>query len=192
LHSTLPEFSSTHTALAFYPTKSTLVITLSSNEFFLYDIESQKLDDWSLTYSKSLPKTFLNLENRLVGCAFNPANNDTIILWGANYFCLIDFDKCRKDKGHQPHLVTCTGLREKSKNKATPKQNGLTKKRKRDKAEKIIKRARTEKMNNFQLVYRYRSLMYIDFIEPNTMIVIERPFTTILENLPPSFYKAQY
>ncbi|CAG8538067.1 9169_t:CDS:10 [Cetraspora pellucida] len=195
LHSTLPEFSSTHTTLAFYPTKPTLVITLSSNEFFLYDIESQKLDDWSLTYSKSLPKTFLNLENRLVGCAFNPANNDAIILWGANYFCHVDFDKCRKDKGHQPHLVTCTGLREKPKNKAieqVPKQNGLTKKRKRDKTEKIIKRARTERMNNFQLVYRYRSLMYVDFIEPNTMIVVERPFATILENLPPSFYKAQY
>ncbi|CAG8440810.1 9401_t:CDS:10 [Dentiscutata heterogama] len=196
LHSTLPKFSSTHTALAFYPSKPTLVITLSSNEFFLYDIESQEIDDWSLTYSKSLPKTFLNLENRLVGCAFNPINSDTIILWGANYLCLIDFDKCRKDKGHQPHLATCTGWRENLKYKAieqAPKQNGLTKKRKRDKPEKNIKRAKTDKkIINFQLVFRYRSLMYVDFIEPNTMIVVERPFAAILENLPPSFYKAQY
>src|SRR3954466_13522968 len=91
---TINQFSFIYTSLTFHPSKPILVITLTSNRFYLFDLQQKKLTDWSLKYSEKLPQKFLNLKDKIMGCSFNPSS-DSIIIWGANYFCLIDFNKCK-------------------------------------------------------------------------------------------------
>ncbi|CAG8487478.1 2874_t:CDS:10 [Acaulospora morrowiae] len=174
-HVTLPKYSSTHTSLTFHPSVPSLVVTLASNEFLIFDVESGKLTDWSQKHSQNLPNEFLRLENRIMGCAFDPENSNVMILWAANYFCLIDFGRCKE----APLLLShCNGWQKKLQN--------------RQKYRKKRKKSDNEGEINFQLVYRYQPLLFVDFIESNSMVVVERPFAMVLENLPPSFYKAQY
>lgn len=168
----LPKYVSTHTTLNFHPSSSLpiLVITLASNEFFIFDVKSKKLTDWSQKYSQNLPKEFLKLESKIIGCTFNPEKN-AMILWASDYLCLVDFDKYSEETSS--HLKQCNGwqpIQQKRKGKKSINKRSI----------------------NFQLVQRYQSLMFVDFISHDSLVVVERPFTSVLENLPPSFYKAQY
>ncbi|CAG8433076.1 10705_t:CDS:10 [Diversispora eburnea] len=171
-YTSLPKYGSTHTTLSFHLSLPILVVTLASNEFFIFDVKLKKLTDWSQKYSQNLPKEFLKLENKIIGCSFNPEKN-AIILWADNYLCLIDFDKCNEER--PLCFEQCNGWQKKS-----PIQQ--------KKGKKLL----NEHNINFQLVQRYQPLMFVDFISSNTLVIVERPFTSILENLPPSFYKAQY
>src|SRR5438034_1137257 len=84
--------SFTHTSLTFHPLKPILVITLTSNQFYLFDLQQKKLTDWSSKYSEKLPQNLLSLKDKIMGCSFNPPS-DSMIIWGANYLCLVDFSK---------------------------------------------------------------------------------------------------
>src|SRR4051794_28140455 len=89
---TINQFSFIYTSLTFHPLKPILVITLTSNQFYLIDLQQKKLTDWSSKYSEKLPPNFLSLKDKIMGCSFNPSS-DSMIIWGANYLCLVDFSK---------------------------------------------------------------------------------------------------
>ncbi|RIA96535.1 WD40-repeat-containing domain protein [Glomus cerebriforme] len=186
-HMTINQFPSIHTSLTFHPSKPILVITLTSNQFYIFDLQQKKLTDWSLKYSEKLPQNFLNLKDKIMGCSFNPSS-ESMIIWGANYLCLVDFNnKCRikEDNDNNEELIcmVCSGQQSKPKILKKPIQQSEG----GEKYEKI-----NTDMINFQLVNRYQTLMYLNFIEHNQLVVVERSFSSILENLPPSFYKAKY
>jgi hypothetical protein len=41
VHAKLPVFDSPHLCVAFHPTSATLVVTVATNQFYLYDVESR-------------------------------------------------------------------------------------------------------------------------------------------------------
>ena len=45
---------------------------------------------------------------------------------------------------------------------------------------------------NFKLVMQYRPLLFVDFIGPKELIVVERPLVDVLAKLPPAFFKPKY
>ena len=172
------QVSFTHTSLTFHPLKPILVITLTSNQFYLFDLQQKKLTDWSSKYSEKLPQNFLSLKDKIMGCSFKPFS-DNMIIWGANYLCLVDFSK----NNEELTCMICSGRQNKPKFLKKPiQQSGEG-----EQDEKIY----TDTID-FQLVTRYQTLMYLNFIEHNQLVVVERSFASILENLPPSFYKAKY
>ncbi|CAI2171483.1 5416_t:CDS:10 [Funneliformis geosporum] len=183
-HMNIDKFSSIHTSLTFHPYKPILVITLTSNQFYLFDLQRKKLTEWSQQYSEVLPRDFLNLKDKVMGCSFNPSS-DSMIIWGANYLCLVDFNKCKIEDIEELICIRCSGWQSKPKFLNKPMQ-----------LEQSDERRQEEKIDantiNFQLVTRYQTLMYLNFIEHNQLVIVERSFTSILENLPPSFYKAKY
>nr|CAG8600027.1 14375_t:CDS:10 [Entrophospora candida] len=150
-HSTLPIFSSKHTSLTFDPFESILVITLTNNIFYLWNIIDHELTNWSRQYSNCLPDKFLCLQDKIIGCTFNPTNNKIMILWTSRYFCFIDFSKKVKSK---LNLFYCHA--------------------------------------NIQLVTRYKQIMYLDFISPDSLVIVEKTLVDILEQLPPAFYVSKY
>ncbi|GES93269.1 U3 small nucleolar RNA-associated protein 4 homolog [Rhizophagus clarus] len=149
-HMTINQFSSIHTSLTFHPFEPILVVTLTSNQFYLFDLQLKKLTDWSLKYSEKLPQEFLDLKDKIMGCSFNPSS-DSMIVWGANYLCLIDFNKCKIKEGteNDDELIyaRCSGQQSKPKFlKKFVQQSGEDQEQK---YEKIY----TDKIN-FQLVNR--------------------------------------
>jgi len=92
-HMTLPQLtpvSCLHTSLTFNPYSSTLVITFANNQFYVYDVSANALTQWSEKYANVMPARFARIQDKIMGCAFNPENSNHIVLWGIGYLCSID------------------------------------------------------------------------------------------------------
>ena len=50
----------------------------------------------------------------------------------------------------------------------------------------------TEDDPNFRLVTRYRPLLWVDYMGPGELLVVERPLVDLLSTLPPAYFKATY
>lgn len=93
IHSHIPSFDSPITSLTFHPSSACLVITLSSNLFYLYDPDAATFTDWTREYVSRLPDRFANRKEVIMGCAFDAVRPGVMTLWGAYYFCTIDLQK---------------------------------------------------------------------------------------------------
>ncbi|RUS21509.1 hypothetical protein BC937DRAFT_92478, partial [Endogone sp. FLAS-F59071] len=201
---TLPTFDSTHTTLTFHPYQpSTLIISLVSNEFYLYDVELRRLTDWSRQHSQQLPTKFLELKDKIMGFGFNPARPSTITAWGVTYLCLIDL---AKDVGDRNAVLNVNKRKRIKQHRDDGRKETEERRSKRHEQGGIavptleplepveLGPVEEEKGDpvNFQLLFKYQPLMFLDFMGPDSMVVVERPMFGILEKLPPSFYKAKY
>ncbi|TPX62599.1 hypothetical protein PhCBS80983_g00402 [Powellomyces hirtus] len=92
-HATLPVFSALHTTLSFHPSSPTLIVTCTSNEFYLYDCEEARLTDWSREYSQRLPLRWLHRKDIIMGVAFDPRKPAVMIMYGSTHITFIDLEK---------------------------------------------------------------------------------------------------
>eukprot|EP00455_Lapot_gusevi_P037797 TRINITY_DN4239_c0_g1_i4.p1 TRINITY_DN4239_c0_g1~~TRINITY_DN4239_c0_g1_i4.p1 ORF type:complete len:208 (-),score=44.45 TRINITY_DN4239_c0_g1_i4:32-655(-) len=81
------------TALAFHPADSVLVVVFASNHFILYDVEDQRLSDYSREYTPRLPIHLLSMEDHIFSVSFNPESPRSMFLHSHSYFCHIDLEK---------------------------------------------------------------------------------------------------
>ena len=47
-------------------------------------------------------------------------------------------------------------------------------------------------LHNFKLVTQYRQILLAEFLAPGELVVVERPLTDVLANLPPAYYRPKY
>ncbi|GJJ77656.1 U3 small nucleolar RNA-associated protein 4 [Entomortierella parvispora] len=221
LHATLPKFDSPLTGLHFHPYSPTLVIPTANNVFYLFNVETRRLTDWSREYSsdKRFPKKFLDLKDKILGVAFNPARKNTLLVWGATYICHVDLEKGagdvdailnvgkrkRVDKAQELlrkqaqerrlKKYAALGIEpmpELETGKAVVVLNG-------NKSRKVVTAAaheagtqKEEEEANFLLLHKFQPLLFVDFVGDNSMVAVELPFVKILSTLPPSYYRASY
>ncbi|KAJ1547778.1 U3 small nucleolar RNA-associated protein 4 [Nowakowskiella sp. JEL0078] len=100
IHAKIPQHAVPHTSLTFHPNSPTLVVTLSSNKFYFYDVEnldsslselkvkrrdvsvpSCRLTDWSREYSNELPEKLLGKRDAIRGVGFHPSKPEIMFLW---------------------------------------------------------------------------------------------------------------
>lgn len=105
----------------------------------------------------------LEQRDRIRGVMYNPADKNKMILYGSTYMCLIDIE-----------------------DKPTPRKLG--KRKNNDTKTKTT----TEDEIPVSISYQYQQILSCGFLGPNQMAMIERPKFSVLENLPPSFYKAHF
>ncbi|KAF9109281.1 U3 small nucleolar RNA-associated protein [Mortierella sp. AM989] len=219
-HATLPVFDAPLTALHFHPYSPTLVIPTASNVFYLFNVETRRLTDWSREYSsdKHFPTKFLGLKDKIQGIAFNPARKNTVLVWGANYICHVDLEQGVGDR----NAILNVGKRkrvDRAQDQLRKQQHERRMKKYADlgivpmpelesgkavvvlegkKGRKVLaastNRLEEEKEEeiNFQLLHKFQPLMFVDFIGDNSLVVVELPFIKILSSLPPSYYRASY
>ncbi|KAF9346676.1 U3 small nucleolar RNA-associated protein [Mortierella sp. AD094] len=219
-HATLPVFDAPLTALHFHPYSPTLVIPTASNVFYLFNVETRRLTDWSREFSsdKHFPTKFLGLKDKIQGIAFNPARKNTLLVWGANYICHVDLDQGVGDR----NAILNVGKRkrvDRAQDQLRKQQRERRMKKYADlgivpmpelesgkavvvlegkKGRKVLaastNRLEEEKEEeiNFQLLHKFQPLMFVDFIGDNSLVVVELPFIKILSSLPPSYYRASY
>ncbi|KAG0165311.1 U3 small nucleolar RNA-associated protein [Apophysomyces sp. BC1034] len=167
-HITLPRFSSPHTALSFNEFRSKeLFIGLATNEFYIYNVEQNKMTDWSYAHLDQSNSRLLNMRDRIRGVAYNPAEEEKMIIYGSTYMCQIDMSKGRT------------------------RQISKAQKRKAGQ-EDVSKRMDTENSFDTALSREYQHILSCGFLDKNCMVMIERPKFSVLEKLPPSFYKAHF
>jgi U3 small nucleolar RNA-associated protein 4 len=186
IHSELPKMDSPVTSICFDPSSTTLVITLASNLFYLYDIENTRFTDWTIEYIHKMPSRFVDRKDIIMGCAFDSSRPQTITLWGANYFCMIDL---QKPVGTKEAYILNNNKR-KEIQEAKLKQVPV----KVDPNVICLDMEETEPdvfSQAFKMDHRYSPLLFLDFIE-DEMVVVERPALQVMKSLPMSYYKHQY
>ncbi|KAG0224123.1 WD40-repeat-containing domain protein [Mortierella sp. GBAus27b] len=219
-HATLPVFDAPLTALQFHPYSPTLVIPTASNVFYLFNVESRRLTDWSREFSsdKHFPTKFLGLKDKIQGVAFNPARKNTLLVWGATYICHVDLDQGVGDR----NAILNVGKRKRGDGKDEMRRKQRERRMKRyaalgiapmpelesgktvlvveGKKERKVSAAATNHVAqgedkeefNFQLLHKFQPLMFVDFVGNNSLVAVELPFIKILSALPPSYYRASY
>ena len=187
-HCVLPSFPQPAHALAFDRlSPSILVLALANNTIQVYDVEARTFPAWArpLASGAVLPQRFRELHDTVLGVAFDAgphADPHSAIFWGSTWLCRVKldegttyggFDKKRKWKGAQaarpPPSVKVTGTSAVAPEEPT----------------KVAQR-------NFKLVTHYRPLLFVDFMGPAELLVVERPLVDVLAKLPPAFFKPKY
>ncbi|CEG65053.1 U3 small nucleolar RNA-associated protein [Rhizopus azygosporus] len=162
-HLQLPQGNIPHTALSFNQFRpNELFVALATNAFYIYDVEHKKLTSWSNIHKDMSHCRLLEQRDRIRGVAYNPAHENKMIIYGSTYMCLADVEY-----------------------KPVPSKLG---KRKQEEMPSIKK----EDALAFPISHQYQQILYCGFIAKDQMVMIERPKFSVLENLPPSFYKAHF
>jgi len=174
LHNQLPVFDSGHTVLEFHPRGAVLVVACWSGDFYLYDVEEKRLQDYSAHgFTKILPLSHPQADDpEIIGVAFNPTRPDVIIFYSHQFLCRIDLQKPRQ------HLKP-------------PQSSTRTKRDGKQKRIKSSKKSENAPKGNdsVRVVDQFRPILFAGFTDDGTMAVVERPWLQILESLPNTLYR---
>ncbi|KAI0286783.1 WD40 repeat-like protein [Russula aff. rugulosa BPL654] len=174
-HSSLPSFPQPAHALAFAPNSpSLLILGFANNSLELYDVEARQFPSWSRALCSALPKRFTHLHDAILGVTLAPADPE------------INVDKERTSTG-QDVLALFWGATWLCKVQfaAPVGWGGFEKKRRRRRSGGVDR-------GTASLVTQYRQILLADFISPGELVVVERPLTDVLLNLPPAYYRPKY
>lgn len=194
-HATLPTFALPVQALGFDTTHpNILTIGLANNTLEVYDVETRSFPRWAQNVVKNIPERFTHLHEPMLGVTFDPGAavtpNDAVadgnhedtamaedisspprsaLLWGATWLCRVKLD------------VMPAHIHDKRRRWEGPRG-------KRGDADGEV--GKPEK--NFAVVVKYRPTLFVDFIGPRELVVVERPLVDVMQRLPPAFFKPKY
>ncbi|KAI1797668.1 WD40 repeat-like protein [Ganoderma leucocontextum] len=194
-HGALPTFPQPVHALSFDPSApNTLVLGFADNRLEVYDVEARQFPRWARSLVNGVPQRFTHLHDPVLGVTFDPGSRvdggadgersplppKTALFWGATWICKVmlterigygGFEKRRRGKRKAPE--------------ANANPNG--------RVEVSVEEGQQEvQQRNFKLVTHYRPLLFVDFVAPGELVVIERPLVDILAKLPPAYFKPKY
>lgn len=188
-HCVLPSFPQPAHALVFDTNApSVLVLALADNTLQVYDVEARTFPAWSRALAGALPPRFTGLHDPVLGAAFDvaaaPATARSVLFWGATWLCRVKldagteyggFEKKRRWGGKQLLVRPPPSVKVGGANAVVLGEE-----------QKIVPQ------QNFKLVTHYRPLLFVDFIGPGELLVVERPLVDVLAQLPPAFFKPKY
>ncbi|TIB33895.1 hypothetical protein E3P84_01988 [Wallemia ichthyophaga] len=202
--------------------QSLLIIALPNCLISFYDVEKKSTPAWSKQLNEStMPESYVQIVDPLQGIILNPdpstlppqfhgvdSNASTLdshsdsklIAYGATWMCVIKYMANDTDSNRKALSKSSKSNKRKmnkqDRNKmATDLAN--VKKQMGDAANGIIFQEdeilqRAEEASFFKMVNRYQPIACADFIGPSELMVVERPQSDFVTDLPPAFYKHKY
>lgn len=170
LECSLPKPKSAPTALAFHPSGDSLVVACASNEFFIFDISTRKISEWSRLNGQSIPKHLLSESDRIFGVIFLPENPDLMFLLSCAFICKVDLT--------QPPKKDSQSTQER------PKKAART--------SKVLGPADAQEPINFRMIRDFKPLLGAGFVSSNELALVEMPWIKVLNSLPPTYQRRKY
>ncbi|PKA55771.1 Guanine nucleotide-binding protein subunit beta-like protein B [Apostasia shenzhenica] len=162
------------TAGGFPPKDSNvLVITTSSNQVYVLDVEAKQLGEWSRRHNNLLPKRFLEFPGEVIGLSFPPSSSTSVIIYSARAMCLIDFempldqdDDLQVGADQSPGKQDCP--------------NNTMPKKKRKKA--YFEYCKPQKKRNFDFCAFKDPVLFVGHLSDNSLFVIEKPWLDVVKS----------
>uniref|UniRef100_A0AAV1UZD9 U3 small nucleolar RNA-associated protein 4 n=1 Tax=Peronospora matthiolae TaxID=2874970 RepID=A0AAV1UZD9_9STRA len=173
----LPRPSEIHTNMGFNPSGKILVVTLVSNSFVCYDVETKGLSEWYRENYKQFPKGLVDGRN-IKGMTFDPANLDFLYLYSQASLYQINMGKhlnssakmpSRKCRRRAMSVTDSDGKSDAAEGELVDFEDGFC-----------------------RVVNRYRPLSFVDFVAENEMIIVETPWLKVLSRLPGALHRHKY
>ncbi|CAO3586968.1 unnamed protein product [Absidia cylindrospora] len=154
----LPRSSVPQTVLSFNPFRpNELFVAYADNTFRLFDIEHKCQTKWSKKHNNQSESRLATFRDRIRGVTYNPSDKNKIVVYGSVFMAQVDVTN----------------------SKANLKINH---KRKADQHDV----APVNQQPGFEvtLTSKFKHILHCDFLDANSMVVVERTKESLLETLP--------
>lgn len=174
LKTTLPRLESQLSAMAFQPESNHLAVVCCNKQISIFKPTSGKLTDWSRqAFEQGLPKQWIGRHSKVINIQFHPDNYQLMLLQDHQMFTIVDLSEPLPDVDallYEPKLV-----RRKRKKPAS------------DSAEQT-----DQGQQSFKACLKYSPILYAGYAKDSSLVVVERPWKSIVEKLPPPLYRKKY
>jgi U3 small nucleolar RNA-associated protein 4 len=150
---------------------SHLLVTFSNNDFHLLCAPTYQEHRWTITNMTHLGKDFRERKDFLRGGYF--LSSSKMLLWSSNWLLAVDLSR-DLSPGSKRNV------------------NGSIKAIEEKKAGVGCKKNIHMSTHGYDLISRYQRLMHMEVLNPNCMMVVERPWVDLLESLPEAFAVKRY
>ncbi|XP_076946163.1 WD repeat-containing protein PCN-like [Bidens hawaiensis] len=148
------------TAGGFTPKHSNvLIISTSSNQVYVFDVEAKKLGEWSIQNTFVLPRRYQDFPGEVTGLTFPPSTNSSIVVvYSARAMCLIDFGMpVDGDDDHE---------------KANSHDVSMLMK---------LKRKSVDVSRNFEFCSFKEPVLFVGHLSKESVLVIEKPWMQVVK-----------
>nr|XP_043636160.1 WD repeat-containing protein PCN-like [Erigeron canadensis] len=152
------------TAGGFSPRNSNvLIISTSSNQVYVFDVDAKKLGEWSRHNTFILPRRYQDFPGEVIGLTFPPStSSSSVIIYSSRAMCFIDFGMpIGQDEDHE---------------KVYSPLNGKLKR-------KLIGHEYDSKKGgrNFELCAFREPVLYIGHLSKGSVLVIDKPWLQVVK-----------
>ncbi|XP_060110076.1 U3 small nucleolar RNA-associated protein 4 homolog [Heteronotia binoei] len=166
-HCVLPAYNCPVTALAIHPVTNNLVVAHSDQQVLEFSILDKAYTPWSRkVQQQGLHCDWLERDTPITHIAFPPKQDDQVLLHDTHMLCLLD----KSLPLPEDTAVLC--------NQPSLKQ--------------LSEKARHGSAHAFKICKKYQPLLFVDLLEENSLVVVERPMMDIKAQLPPPVYQKKF
>ncbi|KAH1047374.1 hypothetical protein J1N35_038158 [Gossypium stocksii] len=169
------------TAGGFPPQRNNvLIITTSSNQFYIFDVEARQLGEWSMQHSFTLPRRYKEFPGEVIGLSFcpssssHPSKSTSLVVYSARAMCSIDFGKA-VDEDDESQLVHEALLK---------LQGSITNKKLKylliDGRQTESKH--TSRKNNFEIIGFRDPVLFIGHLSKNSILMVDKPWMEVVKS----------
>nr|KYP57092.1 Cirhin [Cajanus cajan] len=152
------------TAGGFSPENSNvLIVTTSSNQVYVFDVEAKQLGEWS-RHTSTLPRRYQEFPGEVIGLSFSPSpTSSSVVVYSSKAMCLIDFGLSAE--ADESHNLINQDL------KANIIQNFNTKKRTK------------HNRKNFNVVPLENPVLFLAYTSKNSLFMVDKPWLQVVKSL---------
>ncbi|XP_019391618.1 PREDICTED: U3 small nucleolar RNA-associated protein 4 homolog [Crocodylus porosus] len=166
-HCTVPAYNCPVTAIAINPATNHLVIAHSDQQLFEFSIPEREYTAWSRGVQQhGLHKDWLERDTPIAHIAFNPRQPTQLLLHDTHMLCILDKSLPLPDDN-------------------TPLNNQAFLKQ-------LSVKARRGHAHAFKICKKYQPLLFMDLLDEDCLVVVERPLTDIQAQLPPPVQQKKF
>lgn len=208
-HAALPSVELPPVDMAFSPTNASIVVVaLPNNTIQIFDVDQRTIPTWAHSISRNTFATFTNLREPILGVVFDPVpeagrHADTLAIYGSNFIGTmkispsaflddmasgpIAIEKRKRDGENGTTLTNGDGnaAEEESSDDDDAETDG----------EGAIARPRSninKGRSTIEVTYKYQPVLFLDFVNQGDMIVVEKPYFSMLSQMAPAFSAKKY
>ncbi|XP_069822191.1 U3 small nucleolar RNA-associated protein 4 homolog isoform X2 [Dendropsophus ebraccatus] len=163
----VPQYSSPPTAISIHPSTKHLVIAHADQQVLEFNIAKKQYSEWSRkVLQQGLHRDWIERDTPITGITFNPSRPDHILMHDTYMFCVLDKSLPLPDD-------------------KTPLVNQNTLKQ-------LSESARRSHAHAFKITRKFQPLLFMDLLDDGELVLVERPLTDILTQLPPPMKQKKF
>ncbi|KAK8556583.1 hypothetical protein V6N13_064604 [Hibiscus sabdariffa] len=154
---------------------SMLIITTSSNQFYIFDVEARQLGEWLTQHTFTFPRRYQEFPGEVFGLSFSPPSKSTsVVVYSARAMCSIDLGMA-VDEDDESVLV----------HEALLKLQGSLAKTKwkhllRESCQKESKQ--TGGKNNIDIIGFRDPVLFIGHLARNSILMLDKPWMEVVKS----------
>ncbi|KAK8504495.1 hypothetical protein V6N12_017774 [Hibiscus sabdariffa] len=160
------------TAGGFPQDRNVLIITTSSNQIYIFDVEARQLGEWSMQHSFTLPRRFQEFPGEVIGLSFCPSSSSSksssVVVYSSRAMCSIDFGK-PVDEEDESELVNGALLKF---------QGSIT----NMKWKHWLRENRQSRKSNFDIIVFRDPVLFAGHLSKHSILIVDKPWMEVIKS----------